>query len=79
MAGGGGGTAGQPGGGPSPPPWTFGGNHSARQWAAKMSRRGWTEAQIDEAIGGGQKFPADNPVNPGNPPRPSDDGPVGRR
>ena len=49
------------------PNWKLGGNHSAQQWQNKMLQRGWTPEQITEAIQGGQKFPAVNLVNPGNP------------
>lgn len=31
-----------------------------------MKKRGWTPAQITEAIAGGQAFPAANKVTPGN-------------
>jgi hypothetical protein len=31
-----------------------------------MQQRGWTVAQIDEAIQNGQQFPASNLVNPAN-------------
>jgi colicin-like ribonuclease protein len=31
-----------------------------------MTHRGWTPAQITEAIDNGQKLPASNQVNPGN-------------
>jgi hypothetical protein len=49
-----------------PPSWTLGRNHSAEQWRAKMSARGWTPEQITEAIEQGQPVPAVNLVNPGN-------------
>jgi len=31
-----------------------------------MAKRGWTPQQVDEALSGGQKFPAVNKVTPGN-------------
>ena len=58
------------------PAWALGQNHSAQRWQNRMQRRGWTPAQITEAIQGGQSFPAPNHVNPWsfrNPFRPSDD------
>ena len=54
------------GGAPGVPAWSFGKNHSAQQWQNKMQKRGWTPAQITEAIQGGQTFPATNQVNPGH-------------
>ncbi len=50
---------------PGVPAWTLGKNHSARQWQNQMQKRGWTPAQITEAIRGGQTSPAPNHVNPG--------------
>lgn len=56
-----------PGGPGTPAPtWKLGSNHSATQWANKMTQRGWTPEQISEAIANGQRFPAANNVNPGN-------------
>ena len=49
------------------PNWRLGSNHSATQWANKIAKRGWTPQQISEAIANGQRFPAVNLVNPGNP------------
>lgn len=46
--------------------WKYGANKSAAKWASQMSKRGWTEQQITEAIQGGEKFSAPNLVNPGN-------------
>jgi len=48
------------------PNWRFGSNHSATQWQSKMTRRGWTSDQINEAILGGQKLLATNNVTPAN-------------
>jgi hypothetical protein len=48
------------------PSWRFGSNHSALQWQNKMRQRGWTPAQITEAIERGQKLTATNNVNPTN-------------
>jgi hypothetical protein len=48
------------------PNWKLGSNHSAQQWQNKMQQRGWTAAQISEAIRDGQKFAAVNLVNPSN-------------
>jgi len=52
---------------PMNPTWKLGGNHSAHQWANKMTQRGWTPQQINEAMANGQRFPATNNVNLGNP------------
>jgi hypothetical protein len=46
--------------------WKFGHNKDAAKWARQMKQRGWTEAQIDEAIEHGTQYPAQNNVNPGN-------------
>lgn len=46
--------------------WKVGGHKSATKWANQMARRGWTEKQITEAIQAGQRFPAQNMVNPAN-------------
>jgi RHS repeat-associated protein len=51
---------------PNKPAWRLGGHKGATEWQNKMAARGWTPQQIDEAITGGQKFPAANNVNPGN-------------
>lgn len=53
--------------GSNDPNWKLGGNHSARQWAAKMAKRGWADQQIGEAIVGGRRLPATNLVHPENP------------
>jgi hypothetical protein len=52
--------------GGTPVNWTLGSNHSAQEWADKMTARGWTPMQIDEAIASGQSFLAVNKVNQGN-------------
>lgn len=46
--------------------WKFGRHKDAPKWARQMKQRGWTVAQIDEAIGHGQQYPAPNNVNPAN-------------
>jgi RHS repeat-associated protein len=46
---------GAPGGGSK---WNYGSNKSAQKWQNQMSKRGWTEQQINEAIDKGQQFPA---------------------
>lgn len=46
--------------------WTLGDGKSAAKWTEQMERRGWTSAQIDEAISGGEKFSAPNNLNPAN-------------
>ena len=51
---------------PGVPAWTLGRNQSAQQWQNRMRKRGWTPAQITEAIQSGASFPAPNHVNPGN-------------
>jgi hypothetical protein len=53
-------------GGQGIPTWTLGKNHSAQQWQNRMLKRGWTPAQITEAIQHGESFPAPNLVNPGH-------------
>jgi hypothetical protein len=45
----------------------FGEFKSPTKWQNQMLRRGWTPQQINEAVSGGQSFPAVNNVNPGNP------------
>jgi RHS repeat-associated protein len=60
--GGGGGSGGGSGGGK----WKLGSNKSASKWANQLRQRGWTEAQIDEAIQHGQQYPATNMINPAN-------------
>jgi hypothetical protein len=54
---------GAPGGGSK---WNYGSNKSAQKWQNQMSKRGWTEQQINEAIDKGQQFPAPNNINPAN-------------
>ena len=49
------------------PNWKMGGNHTPQQWQDKMKVRGWTPAQITEAMQAGGAVPAVNNVNPGNP------------
>jgi hypothetical protein len=49
---------------PGVPAWTLGKNHSAQRWQSRMRQRGWTPAQITEAIQSGDLFPAPNLVNP---------------
>lgn len=46
--------------------WTLGEGKSAAKWTGQMERRGWTSAQIDEAVSGGEKFSAPNNLNPAN-------------
>lgn len=46
--------------------WKWGSHKSARKAASQMSKRGWTDAQIDEAITGGQQFPAPNNIAAAN-------------
>jgi hypothetical protein len=46
--------------------WNLGDHKSSVKWQNQMTKRGWTAKQIDEAIGGGEKFPATNNLNPGN-------------
>lgn len=40
-------------GGGSGPKWKLGSNKSAAKWARQMKQRGWTDAQIDEALNSG--------------------------
>lgn len=51
---------------PEKPKWNLGEHKSARKFQNQMQKRGWTPEQIDEAMSGGKKFPAQNNVNPGN-------------
>ena len=44
----------------------FAGRKSAQKWLNQMNDRGWTPEQIEEAVVGGESFPADNRINPGN-------------
>lgn len=44
----------------------FGGHKSAEKFQDQMQKRGWTSEQINEAIAKGQRFSAQNKVNPGN-------------
>jgi hypothetical protein len=52
------------GGVPGVPTWTLGKNHTAQRWQNRLRKRGWTPAQITEAIQSGQSFAAPNLVNP---------------
>jgi hypothetical protein len=52
------------GGMPGVPTWTLGRNPSVQQWQNRMQKRGWTPAQITEALRIGKRFPAPNLVNP---------------
>ena len=63
-AGGSGGGRGGTGGGGRK--WKLGANKTPSRWANQMRQRGWTEAQIDDAINHGQQFPATNNINPAN-------------
>lgn len=47
--------------------WNFGTHKSPQKWVSQMAKRGWTPEQIDEALASGDRFPASNDVNPGNP------------
>ena len=51
---------------PGVPSWTLGKNLSAQQWQNQMQKRGWTPAQITEAMQVGRQFPAPNHVSPGH-------------
>lgn len=53
--------------GPEKPVWKLGDHKSAQKFRNQMQKRGWTPEQIDEAMARGQRFPAPNQVNPGNP------------
>ena len=46
--------------------WQLGKHKTAKRWLNQMRKRGWTNAQIDEAIASGQRFPAPNNINKGN-------------
>ena len=47
--------------------WIFGKNKGVEKSIRQMQQRGWTPAQVTEAIKSGQRFPATNLVNKGNP------------
>lgn len=47
--------------------WTLGPFKSKAKWAGQLKKRGWTTDQITEAINKGERFPAENLVNKGNP------------
>ncbi|MCO5160518.1 MAG: hypothetical protein M9939_05245 [Mesorhizobium sp.] len=49
------------------PGWTFGSHKTDAKWANQMEQRGWTKAQIDEALQNTKsRVPAVNNVNPQN-------------
>ena len=54
------------GGCPPEDPRKFSRNKSPGKWANQMLRRGWTPQQIEDAIQNGQRFPAENLINPAN-------------
>ena len=47
--------------------WRLGNHKSTGKWEQQMIARGWTSAQINQAISGNIRYPANNDVNPGNP------------
>jgi hypothetical protein len=47
--------------------WTLGRFKSEAKWAGQLEKRGWTKDQITEALNKGERFPAENLVNKGNP------------
>lgn len=46
--------------------WIYGGFKSSKKWANQLTKRGWTEKQIGEAIANGKQFNAVNNVNKAN-------------
>jgi hypothetical protein len=46
--------------------WTYGTFKTEAKWANQMAQRGWTEAQITEAVTKGKAFDAINNVNKAN-------------
>jgi RHS repeat-associated protein len=54
------------GGCPPGEPRKFSQNKSPGKWANQMLQRGWTPQQIEDAIQNGQRFPAQNNINPAN-------------
>jgi RHS repeat-associated protein len=48
------------------PQWVYGAFKSAQKWAGQLAKRGWTPAQITEAITSGKQFSAVNMVNKAN-------------
>ncbi len=47
--------------------WTLGAFKSEAKWSRQLEKRGWTKDQITEATSKGERFPAENLVNKGNP------------
>jgi hypothetical protein len=62
----GGGTGGNSGSTNGGRKWKWGTHKSAQKAANQMGARGWTDAQIDEAIKHGTQYPAPNNINPQN-------------
>ena len=54
------------GGCPPEEPRKFSKNKSPGKWANQLQQRGWTLQQIEDAIQNGQRFPAQNLINPAN-------------
>lgn len=50
----------------STPFWKFGAHKKLKKIQAQMAQRGWTPAQISEAIKDGVQYPAVNNINKGN-------------
>jgi hypothetical protein len=46
--------------------WKWGSHKSSQKAANQMAQRGWTDAQIDEAVDQGAQYPAPNNINPAN-------------
>jgi hypothetical protein len=46
--------------------WKWGSHKAAQKATNQMSRRGWTEIQIDEAVDRGLRYPAPNNINSAN-------------
>jgi RHS repeat-associated protein len=46
--------------------WKWGNHKTSQKAANQMAKRGWTDAQIDEAVRNGAQYPAPNNINPAN-------------
>jgi len=46
--------------------WSFGSYKSTTKWENQMSKRGWSQRQISEALQKGKSYPAKNYINKGN-------------
>ena len=49
------------------PEWKFGAHKKQGEWDKQMKKRNWTNDEITDTIKEGERFPAQNDVNKGNP------------